>query len=78
MTTAPPDIIAYRIEPGDVLWYQLLTPHWVTGTDDEIAVSVNISRGGVQNQGQFCPYEQLLRERWKEHPDEAWLIDERY
>jgi hypothetical protein len=50
----------------------------VTGTDDEIAVSVNISHGGVQHQGRFCPNEQILRRRWQDHPDEAWLVDERY
>jgi hypothetical protein len=72
------DILAYRMEPGDILWNQLQTPHWVTGSNDEIAVSVNISHGGVQHQGRFCANEQVLRNRWKEHPDEAWLIDERY
>jgi len=72
------DILSYRMEPGTLLWNQLQTPHWVTGTDDEIAVSVNISHGGVQYRGQFCPNEQVLRARWKENPDEAWLIDERY
>ncbi len=74
----PDDILACHMEPGDLLWNQLQTPHWVTGTADEIAVSVNISHGGVQYDGQFCPNERVLRRRWKEHPDEAWLIDERY
>ena len=83
-STLPPDgidaddILAYRMEPGAVLWNQIKTPHWVTGSDDEIAVSVNISHGGVQYQGQFCPNEQVLRKRWEKHPEEAWLIDERY
>ena len=72
------DLLSYRMEPGALLWNQLQTPHWVTGTDDEIAVSINISHGGVQHQGQFCPNEQALRRRWKDHPAEAWLVDERY
>lgn len=72
------DVLAYRMEPGAVLWNQLLTPHWVTGSEDEISVSVNISHGGVQHDGRFCPNEQLLRQRWADHPEEAWLIDERY
>jgi hypothetical protein len=74
----PDDILAYRMEPGDLIWNQLQTPHWVTGSEDEIAVSVNISHGGVQHNGQFCPNEQVLRRRWKDHPEEAWLIDERF
>ena len=75
----PDDVLSYPMEPGDVLWNQLLTPHWVTGTDDEIAVSVNISHGGVQYGGRYCPNEQVLRKRWEDHPDEAWLVEtERY
>jgi hypothetical protein len=74
----PADLLSLEMPPGALLWNQLLTPHWVTGTEGEIAVSINISHGGVQHLGQFCPREQVLRERWKEHPDEAWLIDERY
>ena len=44
----------------------------------DIAVSINISHGGLAYQGRFCPNEQVLRARWEEHPDEAWLVDERY
>lgn len=74
----PADVLSCEMQPGDLLWNQLLTPHWVTGSQDEIAVSINISHGGVQHMGQFCPREQALRQRWQEHPDEAWLVDERY
>jgi hypothetical protein len=74
----PDDLLPYRMEPGTILWNQLQTPHWVTGCSDEIAMSVNISHGGVQHLGQFSPNEIVLRERWKDHPEEAWLIDERY
>ncbi len=75
---APDDLLSYVMEPGDMLWNQLLTPHWVNGGAKEIAVSVNISHGGIQQGGQFCPNEQVLRKRWEDHPDEAWLIDQRY
>lgn len=78
----PPDfdpdlILTYRMDPGDILWNQLLTPHWVD-SEDEIAVSVNISHGGIAYQKTFCPNEQILRKRWEEHPEEAWLVDDRY
>lgn len=71
------DILTYVMNPGDVLWNQLLTPHWVTA-GDEIAVSVNISHGGVSYGGTFCPNEQVLRDRWENHPEEAWTVDTRY
>lgn len=74
----PADLLSYIMTPGDLLWNQLLTPHWVDAGTDDIAVSVNISHGGIQHQGQFCPNEQILRQRWEEHPSEAWLVDERY
>lgn len=70
-------ILTYRMEPGDLLWNQILTPHWVDAEDD-IAVSVNISHGGIAYQGAFSPNEQILRKRWEDHPEEAWLVDERY
>lgn len=75
---APDDVLAYFMEPGAMLWNQLLTPHWVEGGRNDIAVSVNISHGGIQHAGQFCPNEQVLRKHWEDHPDEAWLIDQRY
>ncbi len=74
----PTDVLSYRMTPGDLLWNQLLTPHWVTAGDDEVAVSMNISHGGVSLHGNFCPHEQALRKRWENHPEEAWLVDARY
>ncbi len=73
----PDLILTYRMEPGDILWNQLLTPHWVD-SEDEMAVSLNISHGGIAYQKEFCPNEQILRKRWEDHPEEAWLVDERY
>ena len=73
----PDLILAYRMEPGDLLWNQLLTPHWVTA-EDGIAISVNISHGGIAYQKAVCPNEQVLRAHWEDHPEEAWTVDERY
>ena len=72
------DVLAYRMEPGDLLWNQLLTPHWVVAGGDETAMSLNISHGVVRHRGRFGPNEAVLQERWKEHPDEAWMSDLRY
>lgn len=73
----PEDVLSYRMEKGDLLWSEPLTPHWVPA-GDEIAMSVNISHGGIQYRGELCPHEVALWKRWKEHPEEAWLVDTRY
>ena len=80
---APPeydeaDVLAYHMEPGDLLWNQLLTPHWVVAGEDQAAMSLNISHGLVRYRGEFGPNEALLHQRWEEYPDEAWLADLRY
>lgn len=67
----PDDVLAYTMKPGDVLWNQLLTPHWVDATN-EVAVSVNISHGMLRHNGRLCPNEQRLEEWWDQHPEEAW------
>lgn len=82
-TQAPPDydeadVLAYHMKPGDLLWNQLLTPHWVVAGADQAAMSLNISHGLVRCRGAFGPNEALLHQRWEEHPDEAWLADLRY
>ena len=74
----PAEILTYDMRPGDVLWNQLLTPHWVDAGEDEVAMSINISHGGVAYRGEFCPNEQVLRQYWKKNPESAWLVDERY
>jgi hypothetical protein len=73
----PERVLTYRMEPGDILWNQLLTPHWVD-SENEIAVSINISHGGIAYRQEFCPNEQILRNRWVDHPADAWLVDKRY
>jgi hypothetical protein len=72
------DLLCYEMRPGDLLWNQLLTPHWVTAGEDQAAFSLNISHGGVRHRGQFCANEIALRQHWEMHPEEAWVADLRY
>jgi hypothetical protein len=65
------DALCYTMRPGDVLWNVLLTPHWVNAGDDEIAMSVNISHGGVRLHGNLSPNEQELEDYRAQHPDTA-------
>lgn len=65
-----------RMQPGDLLWNQFLTPHWVEGGDDEISMSINISHGGLRFQGKLCEHEDALRKRWVMHPEEASSFSE--
>ncbi len=67
----PDDILAFTMKPGDVLWNQLLTPHWVDASND-VAVSFNISHGMLRRNGKLCPNEQRVEDWWREHPEEAW------
>ncbi len=64
------DSLCFDMRPGDVLWNMLLTPHWVEA-GDEVALSVNISHGGLRYQGQLCPFEQELEDYRREHPERA-------
>jgi hypothetical protein len=61
------DILDYDMKPGDVLWNALLTPHWVDA-GDEIAMSVNLSHGGIRLDGRLCPFEQELEDFRAAHP----------
>lgn len=65
------DALCYTMRPGDVLWNVLLTPHWVNAGDDQIAMSVNISHGGVRLNGRLSPNEQELEDHRAQHPDQA-------
>lgn len=53
------DALCYDMRPGDVLWNVLLTPHWVEA-GEEVALSVNISHGGLRHQGKLSRHEQEL------------------
>jgi hypothetical protein len=57
---------------GDLLWSHCLTPHWVTA-DSPVAMSINISHGGLMRAGDIAMREQVLREHWDRNPSEAWL-----
>ena len=70
------DILSYTMNPGDALWNQLLTPHWVDATN-EVAVSCNISHGILRRSGKLCPNEQRLSDWWDSHPEEAWRVEKK-
>lgn len=72
------DLLSYVMQPGDLLWNQILTPHWVTAGADKAAFSLNISHGGLRHRGHFLANEVPLRKRWQDHPEEAWVADLRY
>jgi hypothetical protein len=53
------EILAYEMKPGAVLWNVLLTPHWVDATDG-VAMSINLSHGGVRLNGKLSRNEEEL------------------
>ncbi len=53
----PDDQVCYTMEPGDVLWNAFLTPHWVEAGEG-VAMSFNLSHGGLKLNGQLCAFEQ--------------------
>ena len=55
------DALCHDMRPDDALWNVLLTPHWVEA-GDEVALSVNISHGGLRYQGKLSSHEQELVE----------------
>ena len=73
----PPEVtseehaLAYEMNPGDVLWNALLTPHWVESMDAEPAMSINLSHGGLRLNGRLCPFEQDLVDYQAANPETA-------
>jgi hypothetical protein len=65
------DVLAYVMKPGDVLWNQFLTPHWVDAAD-EVACSISLSHGGLRWKGKLCHREERLEAWWVSHPEERW------
>ena len=61
---SPEDGLSYLMQPGDVLWNILLTPHWVE-TPDGIGMSINLSHGGLRLNGTLSPFEAELEE-WRQ------------
>lgn len=53
------DAVHCDMGPGDVLWNTLLTPHWVEAGDG-VAMSINLSHGGLRLHGELCPHEAEL------------------
>lgn len=66
----PEDSLCYEMKPGAVLWNCLLTPHWVEASN-EVAMSINISHGGLRYRGKLCPHEQELEDFRAKHPEIA-------
>lgn len=69
-TLTEDDALPYLMKPGDVLWNALLTPHWVEASDS-VAMSINLSHGGVRLHGKLAPFEQELDDHRKQSPDNA-------
>ena len=51
------DTLCYDMGPGAVVWNAMLTPHWVEA-GNQVAMSINLSHGGLRYKGQLCPHEQ--------------------
>lgn len=64
------DALCYEMKPGDVLWNIILTPHWVEASE-QVALSINLSHGGILLNGKLCPFEQELEDYRQAHPDKA-------
>jgi hypothetical protein len=54
------DAHCLTMPPGAMLWNVLLTPHWVSSADDQVAMSVNLSHGGLRLHGKLSPNEAEL------------------
>jgi hypothetical protein len=57
------DTLMMAMTPGDVLFNKLLTPHWVQALGEEVAVSLNISHGGLRLDGEVCRNESELEQQ---------------
>jgi len=57
----PDDVIECEMEPGDVLWNMMLTPHWVYALD-EPTYSFNLTHFDLACDGHVSPMEGVLRE----------------
>jgi hypothetical protein len=63
--------LSYTMNPGDVLWNQILTPHWVD-TKDEIGASINLSHGGLRLHGQLSMNGVPLERFYEENPEQRF------
>jgi hypothetical protein len=71
---AASDRLSFRMQPGDMLWSHVLTPHWVN-SETALSMSINISHGGLCHQGSYAEREQALRRHWDDHPEQPWMHD---
>jgi hypothetical protein len=55
------DLVSVDMGPGEVLFNKLLTPHWVQAVGDDVAVSLNLSHGGLRCHGRLTRNEAELR-----------------
>ncbi|NUP98844.1 MAG: hypothetical protein HUU35_03195 [Armatimonadetes bacterium] len=56
---AEEDVEVFTMAPGAALWNAFLTPHWVLA-GEEVAVSLNLSHGGLRLDGRLCGHEAEL------------------
>ncbi|MDA0837659.1 MAG: hypothetical protein O3B01_10090 [Planctomycetota bacterium] len=68
---AEEEVLSYSMGPGDVLWNQILTPHWVD-TKDEIGASINLSHGGLRLNGQLSMNGAPLERHYEENPEQRF------
>ena len=54
------DIVRLEMGPGQTLFNKLLTPHWVEAVAGEVAVSLNLSHGGLALDGELMHNETEL------------------
>ncbi len=64
------DALCYDMRPGERLWNVLLAPHWVEAADD-VAMSFNISHGGLRLNGRLSRNEQELEMHRASSPETA-------
>jgi len=62
----PDDVVSWVMEPGDVLWNVMLTPHWVA-SDGATSYSFNLVHTGLRCDGRQSDvdreYDEIKRER---------------
>jgi len=74
----PDDVIECEMQPGDVLWNIMLTPHWVYSLD-ETCYSFNLTHFDLRCDGQASPIEEELKEirRERERQQEMLTVQEK-
>jgi len=68
------DVICHELGEGEVLWNQLLTPHWVEATD-KVSYSILISHGELRLRGVLSQRQLALSKRWESIPEERPIFN---